>query len=180
MNPVEGDSILLRMGERFDAIITVDEGAFPILAQAVGKGDGGFAVLRSNPGSPTHTANDLTACDTSPVTAAVLCAAPADTLRRRGVDRRIDVALTGGMMQYDRGINGRAFDMNNAPDGAYAVRESERVQLTIANQTMMWHTFRVHGHMFQLDNGGPRKDTATVLPHRSLTVIFDADNPGSG
>ncbi|OJX75728.1 multicopper oxidase family protein [Leifsonia sp. 71-9] len=177
VNPVEGDSILLGMGERYDAIVTVADGAFPIVAEAVGKADRGFGVLRSNSGSPTPTANGYTASDTSPVTAAVLSATPADTLQRRRIDRRIDIALTGGMMKYDWGINGKAFDMNNPLDGAYTVREGERVQLTIANQTMMWHPFHVHGHTFQLD-GGPRKDTAIVLPHRSLTVLLDADNPG--
>ncbi|ANF31871.1 copper oxidase [Leifsonia xyli] len=177
VNPVTGDSILLGMGERYDAIITVADGAFPIVADAVGKAARAFAVLRSNPGSPAPTVNGYTASDTSPVTAAVLSAPPAAALRRRGIDRRIDIALTGGMMKYDWGINGKAFDMNNPLDGAYAVREGERVQVTIANQTMMWHPFHIHGHTFQLD-GGPRKDTAIVLPHQSLTVLFDADNPG--
>ncbi|MBN9629751.1 MAG: multicopper oxidase family protein [Actinobacteria bacterium] len=46
VNPVEGDSILLGMGERYDAIITIADGAFPIIAEAVGKAARGFAVLR--------------------------------------------------------------------------------------------------------------------------------------
>ncbi len=178
VNPVEGDSILLGMGERYDAIITVADGAFPIIAEAVGKADRGFAVLRSNQGSPTPGTDGSAVPGTSPITAAVLSAAASDTLRQRSIDRRIDIALTGGMMKYDWGINGAAFDMSHPLDGAYSVREGERVQLTIANQTMMWHPFHVHGHTFQLGTGGPRKDTAIVLPGQSLRVLFDADNPG--
>jgi FtsP/CotA-like multicopper oxidase with cupredoxin domain len=36
----------------------------------------------------------------------------------------------------------------------------------------------LHGHTYQLDGGGPRKDTAIVLPKSRLSVVFDADNPG--
>lgn len=177
VNPVEGDSILLGMGERYDAIITIADGAFPIIAEAVGKAARGFAVLRSNASSPTPSSDGSAVPNTPPITASVLSATTADTLRQRSVDRRIDIALTGGMMKYDWGINGKAFDMNNPLDGAYSVRQGERVRLTIANQTMMWHPFHIHGHTFQLD-GGARKDTTIVLPHQSTTVLLDADNPG--
>ena len=43
---------------------------------------------------------------------------------------------------------------------------------------MMWHPMHVHGHTFQLGTTGPRKDTAIVLPGRTLAGDFDADNPG--
>ena len=36
----------------------------------------------------------------------------------------------------------------------------------------------LHGHTYQLPGGGPRKDTAIVLPGKALRVEFDADNPG--
>ena len=93
------------------------------------------------------------------------------------VGRSISVALTGGMMNYDWGIDGRRFDARKPLDGAQQVRQGERVQLTVQNRTMMWHPFHLHGHTFQLKNG-PRKDTSIILPGESLTVEFDADNPG--
>ncbi|CAM5503241.1 hypothetical protein SVIOM74S_05025 [Streptomyces violarus] len=56
----------------------------------------------------------------------------------------------------------------------------ERVRVVFDNGTAMWHPLHLHGHTFALGGNaaGARKDTAIVLPHRSLTVEFDADNPG--
>ncbi|HMH94362.1 MAG TPA: multicopper oxidase domain-containing protein [Streptosporangiaceae bacterium] len=43
----------------------------------------------------------------------------------------------------------------------------------------MWHPMHLHGHSFVLrDGAGPRKDTVIVLPRQSVTVQFDAANPG--
>lgn len=36
----------------------------------------------------------------------------------------------------------------------------------------------LHGHTYQPAGGGPRKDTAIVLPRQTVTADFDADNPG--
>jgi FtsP/CotA-like multicopper oxidase with cupredoxin domain len=57
------------------------------------------------------------------------------------------------------------------------------VRLVFANSTSMWHPVHLHGHTFALPGGagsagGARKDTAIVLPNGTLTVDFDADNPG--
>jgi FtsP/CotA-like multicopper oxidase with cupredoxin domain len=52
------------------------------------------------------------------------------------------------------------------------------VKLRIQNTTQMWHPFHLHGHTYQHTGGGPRKDTSIVLPGQSLSVEFDADNPG--
>jgi FtsP/CotA-like multicopper oxidase with cupredoxin domain len=46
------------------------------------------------------------------------------------------------------------------------------------NTTDMWHPMHLHGHTYQLDGSGPRKDTAIVLPKKTVSVFFDADNPG--
>ena len=42
----------------------------------------------------------------------------------------------------------------------------------------MWHPMHLHGHTFALTGTGVRKDTAIVLPKRTLSTVFDADNPG--
>jgi FtsP/CotA-like multicopper oxidase with cupredoxin domain len=82
------------------------------------------------------------------------------------------------MAEYDWGIDGRRFDMNQPLDGAHEIREGERVRFTITNDTEMWHPFHLHGHTYQHEGGGPRKDTSIILPKQTLTVDFDADNPG--
>ncbi|WP_240617871.1 MULTISPECIES: multicopper oxidase domain-containing protein [unclassified Pseudarthrobacter] len=43
----------------------------------------------------------------------------------------------------------------------------------------MWHPMHLlHGHTFQVGLDWARKDTVIVLPKQTVTVIFDADNPG--
>ncbi len=42
------------------------------------------------------------------------------------------------MAEYDWGIDGRRFDMNQPLDGAHEIREGERVRFTITNDTEMW------------------------------------------
>jgi len=48
-----------------------------------------------------------------------------------------------------------------------AERPGERVRLTFANDTGMFHPMHVHGHTFALSDTGVRKDTAIVLPGRA-------------
>jgi FtsP/CotA-like multicopper oxidase with cupredoxin domain len=101
---------------------------------------------------------------------------PTDAVRlpSRITDRTIDITLTGGMMAYDWGINGRPYDRTRITP----VRHGERVALRILNQTTMWHPMHLHGHTLALGETGLRKDTAIVLPRQQVTATFDADNPG--
>ncbi|CAM5723464.1 hypothetical protein SCALM49S_07813 [Streptomyces californicus] len=94
----------------------------------------------------------------------------------RAPDRTIRMRLTGGMAAYDWAFDGRPYDAKERRP----VEAGERVRLVFDNATAMWHPLHVHGHTFALGGNaaGARKDTAIVLPHRSLTVEFDADNPG--
>lgn len=172
-------NILIGMGERYDALITLGDGVFPMVAAAEGKQARGFALIRT--GSGPAPAPDVSAPElaSNPVmTAAALTADPAVALEAKTPDRTITLALTGDMAGYDWGINGKPFDMDHALDQAQPVRAGERIRLTIINQTTMWHPFHVHGHTYQHTGGGPRKDTSIILPGQTLTADFDADNPG--
>ncbi|RSM87476.1 hypothetical protein DMH04_10650 [Kibdelosporangium aridum] len=67
------------------------------------------------------------------------------------------------------------------PRDGLPVQEGQRVRLRMRNKSAMFHPMHLHGHAFQVRTQagrGPRKDTVTVLPGRSLEVDFDADNPG--
>lgn len=179
VDPTEADSILIGMGERYDAIITLQDGAFPMVAIAEGKRDRAFAVVRTNAAAPPAPDASVAELDSSRVATASTLSAPAEvSLAPRAPDRELQFALTGGMAEYDWGINGKRFDMAEPLRDAYAVREGERVRLRIVNETEMWHPFHLHGHTYQHTDGGPRKDTSIVLPGQTLTVDFDADNPG--
>lgn len=175
VRPVETDALLIGMGERYDAIVTAASGAFPLTALAEGKNAVARAVLR------TGTAAEAPAADTRPaelqrkiVGYGDLRPSDAVQLKDRRPDRTVRLELTGGMMKYDWAINGRKYD----PKNLYPVRSGERVRLSFVNRTTMWHPMHLHGHTFAVAPTGVRKDTAIVLPNRSLDVDFDADNPG--
>jgi FtsP/CotA-like multicopper oxidase with cupredoxin domain len=179
VEPVEVDTLLLGMGERYDVVVTARSGAWPVVAVAEGKGAAAVAVLRTS---------DAAASAAPPVDAAPveldgkllsysdLRAASIVALSDKKPDRERDVELTGDMMAYDWGIDGRAFGKHTPID----VESGERVRLALRNTTMMWHPMHLHGHTFRVGGrlDGPRKDTVNVLPGEQVIIDFDADNPG--
>ncbi|KIQ64718.1 hypothetical protein TR51_11100 [Kitasatospora griseola] len=46
------------------------------------------------------------------------------------------------------------------------------------NAGEMRHPMRLHGHVFQVGDAGPRKDTVIVKPKQRGVRDFDADDPG--
>jgi FtsP/CotA-like multicopper oxidase with cupredoxin domain len=64
------------------------------------------------------------------------------------------------------------------------VKAGDRVEIAMRNQTTMAHPMHLHGHHFQVVaiNGrrfaGAMRDTALVTPRDSVTIAFDASNPG--
>ena len=179
VEPVEVDSILLGMGERYDVQVTLGDGVFPVVAEAEGKRDRAFALVRTGSGTAPMSDVEVSELDSRQVgTAQNLTATAEVALSWTTPDRLIDVSLTGGMAAYDWGIDGRRFDMTDPLRDVHAISRGERVQLRIRNDTKMWHPFHLHGHTYQHEGGGPRKDTSIIMPGRTLTVEFDADNPG--
>ena len=178
VQPVEVDTLVIGMGERYDVLVTAPAfGAVPVVAVAEGKGDQALVVLRAGLGpapdpqvSPAElTGRLLSLADLRPTADVQLAVRPPDRTYR--------VDLTGDMAAYDWGITAPESDGATLP-----VRQGERVRLEIRNTTGMWHPVHLHGHTFQVvaeDGGaGPRKDTVVVPANGSLTVELDADNPG--
>jgi FtsP/CotA-like multicopper oxidase with cupredoxin domain len=64
------------------------------------------------------------------------------------------------------------------------VAKGQRVAIEMVNRSMMAHPMHLHGHAFQVvalngvPLGGAVRDTVLVPPKSSVTVAFDADNPG--
>ncbi|WP_406864431.1 multicopper oxidase family protein [Streptomyces sp. HUAS MG47] len=168
------DALLLGMGERLDALVTVKSGAFPLTALAEGKNRTALAVLRTSGGAaPTASARPKE-LDGKVLHGGQLKAAESVRLGSREPDRTIELELTGSMDKYDWAVNGKKYD----PAQGYAVRSGERVRLSFVNTTTMWHPMHLHGHTYALADGGARKDTSIVLPGKRVDVDFDADNPG--
>ncbi|GAA2086744.1 multicopper oxidase family protein [Streptomyces albiaxialis] len=170
----ETDALLLGMGERYDVLVTAKDGVFPLTALAEGKKETARALLRTGGGGAPSAKARPKELDGKLVTADKLRAHESVRLERARPDRTLTLKLTGGMQKYDWAVNGKKY----SPDQRYPVRAGERVRLRFVNTTTMWHPMHLHGHTFALPGGGPRKDTAIVLPGKSLDVDFDADNPG--
>lgn len=170
----ETDALLLGMGERYDVLVTVKDGVFPLTALAEGKKEAASALLRTGGGAAPGAKARPKELDGKLLTADKLKAHASVRLKRGKPDRTVTLRLTGGMAKYDWGINGKKYD----PRQRYPVRAGERVRLRFVNATTMWHPMHLHGHTYALPDGGPRKDTSIVLPGRTLEADFEADNPG--
>jgi FtsP/CotA-like multicopper oxidase with cupredoxin domain len=172
------DAVLIGMGERYDALVTLGDGVFPLVALAEGKDATGMALVRTGSGSAPKPTMRPTELDGTIVTASQLRAADDVRLPSKPADQVHRIELTGGMMAYNWAINGKRFDMDNPTVSPITVEQGQRVRMDFVNTTTMWHPMHLHGHTYQLGTGGPRKDTAIVLPRKTLSVFFDADNPG--
>lgn len=181
VEPVDVDAILIGMGERYDVTIDVQSGAWPVVALAEGKGKRAAAVLRTTDATSTSTpdlAAPIPELDGTWLRYADLHATESATLDvpADGEIRRIPLRLTGGMMQYDWGINGVPYGRHEPIE----VAANEWVSLRIENASTMWHPMHLHGHTPQVGTarGGVRKDTINVLPSQSVEMVFQANNPG--
>lgn len=176
VQPVETDAVLLGMAERYDVIVTLRDGVFPLVAAAEGKDGTALALVRTGGGrapGPGVRPAELTG---HVLGYGELRPAEGAGLAARQPDRVLKMTLDGGMARYNWAINGQQY---TSGDIGYAVRQGERIRLVYVNNTSMWHPMHLHGHAFALRDGtGPLKDTVAVLPHQTVTVQFDAGNPG--
>ncbi len=93
--------------------------------------------------------------------------------------RELEIHLTGNMERYMWSFDGVKFSHIDAP---IVFHESERLRLTMVNDTMMPHPIHLHGMFFELVNGGgahqPRKHTVIVKPGEKLSIDITADEVG--
>ena len=172
--PLTTDSLLIGMGERYDVLVTVGDGVFPLVALAEGKQGNALALVRSAAGtSPTASARPAELAG-KVLLSTDLTAADAVRLKAKDVDRTHDLLLSGSMAPYRWTINGKTF-----PDSEpLPIEAGQRVRLRFQNMSMMFHPMHVHGHTFGLVEGGARKDTVIVRPMQTVEVDIDATNPG--
>ncbi|MFI5623643.1 multicopper oxidase family protein [Nocardioides sp. NPDC051685] len=174
VTPVATDALLIAMGERYDVIVDLSDGVFPLIARAEGKTGAGMAVVRTGAGSAPSPGATVRELDRQVLLGTDLAAADSVRLDSRSIDRDLDLVLGGGMMSYRWTINGATY-----PDTeALAVAPGERVRLRLRNTSMMFHPVHLHGHTFALSQGGTRKDTVIVRPRQRVDVDLQADNPG--
>jgi FtsP/CotA-like multicopper oxidase with cupredoxin domain len=174
VEPKTADAIIIGMAQRYDVLITVKSGQWPVIAQVEGRAAAAAAILRTTDVQPTAEALPSSIPELSGrlVMESELIPAEHARLAPRDPDRdyRIDLIQAG-----DRYVWGMA-----GPDaGNLYMKPGERVRITMNNTSPMWHPMHTHGHTFAVPQyGGLRRDTVNVLPGEELAIEFDADNPG--
>ncbi|WP_458686552.1 multicopper oxidase family protein [Nocardia tengchongensis] len=177
VQPITTSSLLIGMGERYDAIIELGDGVFPFVAAAEGKTGQAFALIRTGGGTPPPVDVRPTELSVAPLNAGRLSVADSARLPQRSPDKTLDVSLGADNSKYIWTIDGKAY-----PDHApLDVSAGQRIRLRFVNHTMMFHPMHLHGHTFQLVTAagtGPRKDTTIVAPMQTVEVDVDTANPG--
>jgi FtsP/CotA-like multicopper oxidase with cupredoxin domain len=180
--PRRGAKFPLAMAQRMDIRLQLPAGggAFPILALREGATERTGFVLATKEANIARIAPigaakaGLVGLDLEAKLAGL------EPLSARPADRTTEVLLGGDMEKYVWTMNGEVYGTNKP----IPVTAGERVELVMKNTTMMSHPMHLHGTVFQvvaIDGRrfqGARRDTVMVPAMTSVTIAFDADNPG--
>jgi FtsP/CotA-like multicopper oxidase with cupredoxin domain len=177
ITPVAGSAFPIATGQRLDIRVAIPKagGAFPILALREGGPERTGIMLASANAKVVKV--PVKGSSKGPVVALDLEAGlkAARPLAIKRADRSQAVTLTGDMAAYSWAMQ----------DGDIrSVKIGERIEITMRNMSMMTHPMHLHGHRFQVVgiNGkaiqGAVRDTVVVPPMASVTIAFDAANPG--
>lgn len=177
VQPVQVDHLLIGMAETYDALVTLPRsGSYTLHAVAMDGSGQAIGVLHTpdakpspNLAPPAFDGRNLEYRDLR---------AMAPTTLPPGPVRAFDIALQGNMARYVWSLNGETYP-TAAP---LLIRQGDRVQIALRNETSMWHPMHLHGHFFRVLQGGgaysPLKHTVNVAPRDTVRIEFSADNPG--
>jgi FtsP/CotA-like multicopper oxidase with cupredoxin domain len=182
VKPVTGSIFGMAMGQRLDILVQLpaDGGAFPVLAQREGDRQR-TGIILATPGAAVSKVGSLATAAAGPVDLSLEERLVAlEPLATRPADASFTMMLTGTMAPY-------AWFIDDRPHGQHQplqVSKGQRVIVEMINASDMAHPMHLHGHTFQVVglNGvpvsGAVRDTVLVPVNGSVTVAFDADNPG--
>jgi FtsP/CotA-like multicopper oxidase with cupredoxin domain len=188
VKPLSGSYFPLAIAQRIDVRVQLPaEGAFPILALRENATEQAGIIL-ATPGASIKKLPVQNAAPAGMLTLDLESKlAAAEPLSTKAIDRSYDLRLQGNMAKYEWPINGIVFDVAH-PQGQKAqvqVKRGQRIAVKFINETGMAHPMHLHGHSFQVIdlNGkslnGALRDTVLVPAKTSVTVAFDANNPGT-
>jgi FtsP/CotA-like multicopper oxidase with cupredoxin domain len=183
VQPVRGHNFPVTVAQRLDIELTIPKiaSAFPVLAVLEGERMQTGIVLLAGKGQITRISGMAEAASPPLTLGLERSLRAAEPLADREADRTHVLNLTGSMQGYRWSFNNVPWSKDVRP---LIVTEGERVELAVANQTMMPHPVHLHGHSFQvvaIDGhrfAGAVRDTVLVPPKTTVTVAFDAGNPG--
>ncbi|MEK7245442.1 MAG: multicopper oxidase domain-containing protein, partial [Pseudomonadota bacterium] len=181
IQPIVDRRFELAIAQRLDIVLSLPPSgaAFPIFA--VREDDTArTGILLASPGARVVKVAAQAEAKAPPVGLSLERRLSAKTpLPPRQADRRYTLVLTE-RPGYVWGINGAVFGEHKP----LAPRKGERVEIAIEDRTTMAHPMHLHGHHFQvvaIDGqrlAGAVRDTVLVPARGSVTIAFDADNPG--
>jgi len=181
VEPVSGRRFEFAIAQRLDIVLDLpkNEGAWPIFA--IREGDRvrtGF-ILATSAGAVERTGGEADEAAAAVGLALEGKLRAVQPLAGRPADREHTVTITEAP-GYVWMLNGK----RSGEAAPLSVSEGERVEITFRDQTTMAHPMHLHGHHFQVVaiNGkrfpGAVRDTVLVPSQGSVTVAFDAVNPG--
>jgi FtsP/CotA-like multicopper oxidase with cupredoxin domain len=181
VRPLRGTRVPLAMAQRLDVLIDLPgNGTYPIFAQVESKRARTGIILAAS-GAPVSRLAAEAGENAPPVDLSLERRLEAVTpLAPRAPDVTHRVILAGAMAPYAWSMNGEYWP-NVTP---LMIAPGQRVAIEMLNHSMMAHPMHLHGHAFQVVaiNGAPLagavRDTVLVPPMGSVTIAFDADNPG--
>lgn len=182
VRPQSATRFALAMGQRVDLLLALprEGGAFPILALREGARERTGLILATAGAAVTRIARQGDAAAPAFDGRQELGLHAANPLPSRRPDRSLSVTLNGGMATY-------AWSIDNRPWGRHRVleaRRGERVELTMANASMMAHPMHIHGTVFQVVGWGSQRlagamrDTVQVPPMERVTLAFEFATAG--
>lgn len=174
---VKGSRFPVTMGQRIDIRLQLSggEGAFPVLALREGAPERTGIILATAGAAVVKI--DGTGAEKGPILDLALeqQLKSLSPLAERKADRQFSAMLGGDMATYNWTIE---------TDKPLEVKTGERIRIDLMNMSMMAHPVHLHGHHFQVVaiNGSPIagavRDTVHMPPMSSLSIAFDALNPG--
>jgi FtsP/CotA-like multicopper oxidase with cupredoxin domain len=181
VRPVRSTRLPLAIAQRLDVLIDLPgNGPYPIFAQVEGKRARTGIVLAASGASVSRLAAEAGE-NAPPVDLSLERRLETVTpLAPRAPDVTHRVILEGAMAPYAWSLNGEYWPKVTP----LMIATGQRVAIEMLNHTMMPHPMHLHGHAFQVVaiDGAPLagavRDTVLVPPKGSVTIAFDADNPG--
>ena len=182
IKPIKHNPFALAMAQRVDILVHIPkgEGSYPIVAQVEGLDNQTGIILATEKAKiPKQSEKAATVSPAFDYSQELQLHAE-NPLAVKPVTNSILVGLQGVMSSYIWKINNQIWP-NMTP---MTVKEGDRVEYVFKNETGMSHPMHFHGHVFQVtsidgkDFSGANRDTILVLPHSTVKVQYDADNPG--
>lgn len=180
--PMKGSLFPIAMAQRADIRLKIpaEGGAFPVLFRPEGVRERTGIVIATKGAAIPKLAGEG---DMTPALdlAQERLYRPVAKLPQEPVNRTEMLMLTGGEAKYVWGLNGEA----NPVQPLFTMRQGERIAVMMHNMTTMAHPMHLHGHYFKVVAigknviDGALRDVVLVPPMETVTIVFDADNPGS-